>query len=238
MFALLPGLLLVVGIAGLVITDPARRSSLIDALATQVPPLETFFRTAADEMSKGAAPFSLVGVVGLVWGASRFYGSLDDAFARVTQEKAPRGFVSRTARGITSVVGLVGAFLLALGASAAASFLENSLGAQGFVRDTTRIGSPLVAAVVVSVGVAFVFRIVPTPTPGWRAIRVPAIVVGIALALVTDLFVYIAPRVVGAATVYGGFVAVFAAFAWLGLAFQALLLGAAWVHERGAATRR
>lgn len=237
MFALLPGLLLIVGIAGLVIADPGRRSSLIEALATQVPPLEAFFQAATDEMSKGAAPFSLIGVVGLVWGASRFYGSLDDAFARVFHEASPRGFVARTVRGVFSVVGLVGAFLLALAASAAASFLEGSLGAQGGARDAARIGSPVVAAIVVSLGVAFVFRVVPEPTPGWRSIRVPAIVIGIALALLTDLFVYVAPRLIGAATIYGGFVAVFAALAWLGLAFQALLLGAAWVHERAAVAR-
>jgi uncharacterized BrkB/YihY/UPF0761 family membrane protein len=44
--------------------------------------------------------------------------------------------------------------------------------------------------------------------------------------------VFIAPRLIGAAAVLGTVAAVFATLAWLGLSFQALLLGAAWVAER------
>ena len=46
------------------------------------------------------------------------------------------------------------------------------------------------------------------------------------------LFVYIAPRLIGAAATIGSLATAFAALAWLGLSFQALLVGAAWVTER------
>ncbi|HEY6057251.1 MAG TPA: YhjD/YihY/BrkB family envelope integrity protein, partial [Candidatus Limnocylindrales bacterium] len=100
MFALLPALLLIVGVAGLVIDDPARRAELVDALARQVPPLEEFFTVALGEMTKGAAPFSTLALIGLVWGASRFYGALDDAFSRVFVAAAPRSLLDRTVRGL------------------------------------------------------------------------------------------------------------------------------------------
>jgi uncharacterized BrkB/YihY/UPF0761 family membrane protein len=60
----------------------------------------------------------------------------------------------------------------------------------------------------------------------------PALVVGIALMLLTQLFSLIAPRLIGVASVYGTFVAIFAAMVWLSTGFQILLLGAAWVADR------
>jgi uncharacterized BrkB/YihY/UPF0761 family membrane protein len=66
----------------------------------------------------------------------------------------------------------------------------------------------------------------------WGEALPPAIVVGIALALFTQLFTYIAPRLIGAAALYGTFVAIFALLVWLGFSFQALLLGASWVRVR------
>jgi uncharacterized BrkB/YihY/UPF0761 family membrane protein len=60
--------------------------------------------------------------------------------------------------------------------------------------------------------------------------------------LLTQLFSLIAPRLIGVASVYGTFVAIFAAMIWLSTGFQILLLGAAWVADRvnvaaGAAAR-
>jgi uncharacterized BrkB/YihY/UPF0761 family membrane protein len=66
----------------------------------------------------------------------------------------------------------------------------------------------------------------------WRALAPPALVAGLILAALTQLFVFIAPRLVGALSVFGGFAAVFATLVWLSWAFQVLLLGAAWVRER------
>jgi uncharacterized BrkB/YihY/UPF0761 family membrane protein len=56
--------------------------------------------------------------------------------------------------------------------------------------------------------------------------------VGITLAAFTDLFVYIAPRLIGSLALYGAIAASFAALVWLSVGFQALLLGAAWTRER------
>src|SRR5205814_7721131 len=73
LFALLPAILLVIGITGLVVHDPARRAEFVTALARHIPPLRDLFDVALREVSQGAAQFSLIAVVGLVWGASRFY---------------------------------------------------------------------------------------------------------------------------------------------------------------------
>jgi uncharacterized BrkB/YihY/UPF0761 family membrane protein len=52
------------------------------------------------------------------------------------------------------------------------------------------------------------------------------------LTALTELLVYIAPLLTGALSVFGGVAAVFAALAWLHLAFQVLLIGASWTRVR------
>ena len=66
----------------------------------------------------------------------------------------------------------------------------------------------------------------------WRSLRLPAAVVGLALAVFTQVYAFVAPRLVGVAAVYGAFVALFALLAWLSTAFNLLLLGAAWTDVR------
>ncbi len=79
---------------------------------------------------------------------------------------------------------------------------------------------------------ALIYRIVPTRTPTWRAIGLPSLAVGIAIAVLTGVFALLTPRLVGSLRVYGAFVAVFAAMIWLAYVAQAILVGAAWVHRR------
>ena len=98
---------------------------------------------------------------------------------------------------------------------------------------SSAVGSAVTTVLIFSVAVAVLYRIVPQPAPSWRAIRAPAILVGLALGALTGLFALIAPRLVGGSlSVYGAFVAVFAAMIWLSYVTQAILVGAAWVHRR------
>src|SRR5207244_13420029 len=77
-----------------------------------------------------------------------------------------------------------------------------------------------------------VSRVVPSTHVPWRLLGAPALVAGVALAALTELFVFLAPRLVGVLSVFGGFAAVFASLIWLSWAFQVLLLGATWVRAR------
>jgi uncharacterized BrkB/YihY/UPF0761 family membrane protein len=86
--------------------------------------------------------------------------------------------------------------------------------------------------VLLSGGIAVIYRLVPTNRPGWRAIRKPAPAVGTFVAIFTALFTSLTPQLVGSLQIYGAFVAVFAAMIWLSFVSQALLIGAAWVHRR------
>jgi uncharacterized BrkB/YihY/UPF0761 family membrane protein len=94
------------------------------------------------------------------------------------------------------------------------------------------VGYSVLTVIVVVLAVGLLYRVVPNTHVPWRAIAPPALVAGIALAALTELFVFLAPRLVGSLAVFGGVVAVFAAMIWLHWAFQAVLIGAAWVRAR------
>ncbi len=83
LFALLPAILLVISIVGIYLGDPARLEAVIRLLAERFPPIATFLSEAVTEFSRGAVSFGIIGLIGLIWGSSRFYQSLDDAMARI-----------------------------------------------------------------------------------------------------------------------------------------------------------
>jgi len=234
LFALLPSLLLLTGIVGFVVHDPERRIAIVRGIGQALPPLEGIVSASLDQITQNAAGLGIVGLVGLAWGASHFYGSLDDAFARIFRDERRRGFVIRTVRGMLSVVLLVTVFIAALVLTGIASYLAAAAasrfgdGSQAF----WQVASPALAGVVFVSATATIYRLVPArPTP-WRAVGLPAVVAGIALTLLTQLFSYVAPRLIGIGSVYVTFVAIFAAMVWLSIGFQILLLGAAWARDR------
>jgi uncharacterized BrkB/YihY/UPF0761 family membrane protein len=95
-----------------------------------------------------------------------------------------------------------------------------------------RFTAPALAGVAFVAASALTYRLIPgRPTP-WSALWLPALVGGIALTLLTQLFSFIAPRLIGVGGVYVTFVAVFAAMIWLATGFQILLIGAAWARDR------
>lgn len=234
LFALLPTLLLLTGILGFVVDDPDRRRAIVESIGESIPPLRSFLDTSLQQITEGAASAGTIGLIGLAWGASRFYGTLDDAFARIFESQQKRGFIATTLRGIVSVVLLISVFLAALVLTGIASYLAEQT-SQRLGSDTRTFWSvvtPLLTLVVFVAGMALLYRVLPAVRVPWRMLLLPAVVVGVLLTLLTQLFSYVAPRLVGAAALYGTYAAIFAAMVWLATGFQLLLLGAAWIRER------
>lgn len=234
LFALLPALLLLTAVLGFVVHDPDRRLAIVQGIGRTLPPLEGLVATSLDQITTNAAGFGTLGLLGLVWGASHFYGSLDDAFARIYRDEPRRGFVMKTVRGVLSIVLLVSVFVGALVLTGVATSLADEIAAR-FGADAGAIwqlAGPLLAAVAFIGTTALVYRLVPGRATPWGALWLPALVAGIALTIVTQLFSFIAPRLLGVGSVYVAFVAVFAAMVWLSTGFQILLIGATWARDR------
>jgi membrane protein len=234
LFAVVPIALVTLGLAGWLVDDPRVQAQLAAAIGAIVPPLADLVDGALDAMSEGAALSSIVGVVGVIWTVSQFYSTLDIAFSRIFTERPERDVLGRTWRGFVWVAGLVVAVIALIVAGAIATAAEVLLPASA----TALIGIRRVVTslpVVMAIGVAAVlviYRVVPSHAPSWRAIRLPALVGGVAIVLLSQLFLFAAPRIVAVAAFAGSLATAFVALAWLSFTFQILLLGAAWVRVR------
>ncbi len=234
LFTIFPVALVTLGVAGWLVDDPTVQAQLADALGTLVPPLSEFIAQALTAMSDGAAVSSVVGIVGLIWTVSRLYVTLDLAFSRIFSDRPERNLLRRTVRGFAWVATLVGTVVaLIIGASLAA-FAETLLpgSATALIAIARIISSP---PVIVAFGVLFVlviYRVVPPHAPAWRSIWLPAVVAGVAIVALSQLFAFLAPRIVGAASLAGPLATAFIALDWLTFTFQVLLLRASWVRVR------
>lgn len=237
LFAALPTTLLLLGIAGFVARDPAYQGELIAQLSAALPPLSDLLDDALVAVSEGAGVSSILGFIGLVWAVSQFYATLDLAFARIFSDSPERDLARRALRGFAWVAILVGTVVAAIVVTSLAALLETTLPSRiPLARTVTEAASsPMAILVLTMVVVAVAYRVLPPRAPGWRAVIVPAIVVGVAVTLLAQAFGLLAPILVRGAALAGSLAAAFIALAWLSFTFQAVLLGAAWVRvaDRG-----
>jgi membrane protein len=232
LFALLPGLLLLVAAVGFVARDPAVQQQVIALISELVPPLQDLIAESLQVISAGAVPFTIIGLVTLLWAASSFFQTLEVAFAVVLGIERRRDPI---VRGIIGVAG-VGLVLAVVGVFVAVLLISLSLvpelANRLFSRDYSQLaGSGLLAIVTIS-GTALAYRFIPSIRPSWSAALVPAVVVGLVVTALTEAFAFIAPHLAGIASLYGAIAAVFVLLAWLQLAANAVVLGMAWIRVR------
>jgi membrane protein len=235
LFAAIPTTLLVLGVGGWITAgNPEASDRLANALIQAFPPLAELINGAVDAMTQGAALTSVIGVVGVIWTVSQLYGALDIAFARIFAEAPERDMVKRTARGLLVVVLIGGAIVAFVVLVSLAGLIDAFVpGEVPVARLTISVvrSIPFLAAVA-AVVVLFTYHELPPTAPRWRSAFVPAVVVGIAIVLLSQIFLILVPRLVGVAALAGSVASAFVALAWLSFTFQALLYGAAWVRVR------
>jgi membrane protein len=235
LFAGLTGLLFSVGLLGYLVPAESDRQRLLDGLTGDLAPFVPYAREALTSVAAHAGAFSIVGLAGLAWGASHFYGALDTAMARVFDRAPARGMLDRLLRGFVSVFLLVGGLIsgIAIATIQAAITTHTQIWlATDVSQALSDAAFPLVTAAVVVAAVAILYRVVPNTAVPIRVLWLPALVAGLVLTALTELLVFLAPLLTGALSVFGGVAAIFATLAWLHLAFQVLLLGAAWTRVR------
>jgi len=233
LFAIVPLTLLLAGILGLVVGDEARRASVVNSIAEVIPPLRDLLRLVLDQAAGAAGAISILGTIALAWGASRFVVTFEDAMGRIFGGDRRRSFLARNTVGLIAVIGLIGVAVLGAVLAGLSSYLDaaeaHGGAVVGIVEDVALALAPTLSA---AASLGLVYRLAPVIAPSWRAILPPSIVIATVLTVLTRIFVYLAPRLIGAASTIGALATAFAALAWLGLSLQAVLLGAAWVRER------
>jgi membrane protein len=227
LFAVFPLMLLFGGILGWLIQDPAQREALLLQLVSYFPPIEDLLAHSLNSIVNSREALTIIGLVGLAWGASGYYAALDEVMRRIFSGP-PRDFIAQRIRGVITVMVLIGLMVGALLLTSIASFVTSVTGQDEIVRILTPLGA-LVVLVAVVLGI---FLLVPTAPPSVRAALPPAVLAGLGIGLLTNLFGLLAPWLIGGLLAFGLIATVFAALIWLNLSYQILLYGAAWARLR------
>lgn len=232
-FALLPLALLIAAIAGFIVTDPDSQRRFVEAVVSFAPPLAGVVDEIVRGMANASTSVSVIGLVLAIWGTSRLFASLESGVAQVFAGAPRRSFLSRTLRRIGSVIVLAALVAAALIVVPGLSVAGDVVRASGPLEGTLLTVGLLVAALAIAaLALAALYRFVPPVAARWSAVGRPAIIVSVALLVITRAFTLLAPRLFGANAVYGTLGTIFLGLAWLNLVFSAILLGAAWVAER------
>lgn len=228
MFAFIPLVLLVSGVIGWLIEDQAQRASLLSELIGYVPPLADFFRSSLEGVVAGRGALSIIGVIGLLWGSSAFYGVLDEVMRRIFSGGGLRGELSRRIRGFATIVILLVVIVGTISLGSVWAVLDQLAG-DLFI---WRYAAPLLSLVVMVLIALGVYLVVPTAPPSLRAALWPAVAAGIGIGLLTNVFSLLAPLLIGGMAGFGVIATVFGALVWLNFSYQILLFGAAWARVR------
>jgi membrane protein len=233
LFAIIPMALFGGALLGFFVTDPGSLQKVRDALTGWAPPLSGVVDEILNGLSTASPSLSVIGLLGMLWGATRLFASLEMGIEAMFSEAPRRGIVVRTLRRVASVVIVAGVIVAAFLATSVASFVSElaSMGG-GDVHAVLLVLLLALPIVLSSLALAIVYQLVPPVHPKRSAVLLPAVTIGIGLVLLTRLFAVVAPRALGANFVYGTLGAIFVALAWLGLTYSMILIGAAWVRER------
>jgi membrane protein len=230
LFALLPGLLLVVAAVGFLIRDPAVQERLYDAIAEIVPPLASLLEDSLAIIAEGAFTFTVVGVIGLVWAASGFFQAMEVCFAVILGTRRRRDPVLRGIIGIGGVLVILASIVIIAVISVVVWGAPGGVLAQIVEHVPSVLLSTVGSALVMTVGLCLLYRFAPTSAPPWSLVWRPALAVGVVFALLTQLFSIITPLVAGLASLYGAIAAVFILLIWLQFGCNLIILGVAWLR--------
>ena len=233
LFALIPMALFAGGMLGALATDPETLADIEAVIVGWAPPLAGVLDELFRGLASASPTLSVIGLVGMVWGATRLFASLEIGIEAMFTEVPRRGIVARTLRRVLSILVVAGIVGLALVATSVASFVAElapgQLDAAAVLLNVALVALPIVLS---SLAVGIAYRFLAPVRPSLGAIARPALATGLALVLLTRLLAVVAPRVLGVSFVYGTLGAIFVALGWLGLAYTIVLIGAAWVRER------
>jgi membrane protein len=234
-FALIPLALLLSGIAGLVLSDPAARQDVVSTISELFPPLAPIVDQILAGLNQTSTTATVIGLVIAGWGTSRMFASLASAVVQLETTSRRRSFVRTTVRRIGSILVVAGILLLSLVLTPILNILRDLSDDHSVGTTVLGIVTLVLPIALATVALAVVYRVTPIVRPSWRAIAVPAVIGAVALDILSRGFVFFAPRVFAGNVVYGTLGAILVGLVWLQLVFMIILIGAAWTIERSLA---
>lgn len=243
LLSIFPTLTAFVSIYGL-FNDPATVSEHVAMLSTVVPEggmaiiNEQLTRlTSTGETTLGLA--LLISVAIALWSASSGVKTMFEAMNVAYDEKEERNFFVLNGTALLfTLAGIVGAIVL-LGAAVVVPALLQFIGLGAGVEWLLRIGSYVVLALILMLGLAALYRFGPSRQQAkWRWVSPGAILATLLIIVVSLLFSWYAANFGNYDKTYGSLGGLIALLTWLWITVTAVIIGAELNSEAERQTRR
>jgi uncharacterized BrkB/YihY/UPF0761 family membrane protein len=229
LFALIPTLILVVAGILLLVDDPQFRQDAIELLGDAFPAFAGITDTAVEGAGELAAVGGIIAIIGFLWGASGLYLNLTRAMERFFPGERVSGSLARV-MGVLLVVLIIVGVLAAVLVAGVVTVVARALALDS--EWILTIGGA-VATLMVATGIVYgIYRVIPANPPASSSARLPAVLVGVAIAGMTLLYGIISPWLVSGFQTFGVMASVFVALVWLRVVFLAMIYGAAMARYR------
>ncbi|MGD0449255.1 MAG: YihY/virulence factor BrkB family protein [Candidatus Dormibacteria bacterium] len=220
--AMFPMILGALAIIGWVVNGPGIQSQVQTAILRALPGTSglELSKVVTGDLHHYAGLLGIVGILGLLWGVTNFFGSLEFCLSRIFEFRQ-RSFLRQRAMGAVMMFVLVAGMLIAVAANTLMNLIPVMAG----------IG-PAAGFLAMGALTLTIYRLVPNRTFRIRQLWPGAVVSGVLIELITLLFPLYAKLAHGFDT-YGQSLALFFLLAtWLAFLSQFLLIGALWNRVR------
>jgi uncharacterized BrkB/YihY/UPF0761 family membrane protein len=229
LFALIPTLIVVVAGIFLLVDDPQVRQDAVDLLGDALPAFTDITDTAVENAQGLATVGGIIALIGFLWGASGLYLTLTRAMERFFPGERVSGMLAR-AMGVLLVVLIIVGVLAAVFVAGVVTVIAQALELDS--EWLLAVGGAIATLVIAGALVYGIYRVIPANPPAARSARLPAALVGAAIALMTLLYGLISPWLVSGYQAFGVMASVFVALIWLRVLFMAMVYGAAMARYR------
>ena len=212
--------------------DPASIRSRAEDLAELVP--DTARELVLQQVGSLASAQSqslgiglIIALAAALWSASGGVGNLLTAVNVAYDEEETRGFVKRKAMALMMTVGVIVFIVLMLGLVAVAPAVLNAISDNGIVRLLLQVVRWVLLVLLVSAGLAILYRVAPArEAPKMRWVSVGSVVATILWVAASAGFSIYVSTFGNYAKTYGSLAGVAVLLLWLWISSYAVLLGA------------
>ncbi|MFN8621193.1 MAG: YhjD/YihY/BrkB family envelope integrity protein [Chloroflexota bacterium] len=235
LFALVPTLALVAVGLFLLVDDRTLRDDALRVAVDAFPALKDVAAPAIDGAIRHAALGSVVALIGFAWAASGMYLNLTRAMEQFFPGERVSSALARALGVVLVVLLIVGV----LGAVTVAGFVTVVAGALSVDAELLLALASLAITLAIASALSYgCYRLLPAAPPTAAAAWLPALLVGLAIGLLTLCYGLLSPWLVSGYQAFGVMASVFVALVWLRLVFIAITYGAAMARFRDRAGAR
>jgi membrane protein len=219
-FPLILGLL---AILGFFLPSETVQQVLFDLFSNIFPGSIDWLEESIENLIRLRGPIGIVGLIGLIWAGSAFFGAVSRAINRTWGVHKGRPYHLRKLRDLSMVLGIVILMLMSMGLTSLLSILSQSDVSLpgGAVDFALRLFSFLAILVVFSI----VYRYVPNTRVQWRYVWPGALAAAIAFEIAQILFATYLTTWANYQQIYGQVASLVVLLVWIYLAAVIVIVG-------------